>query len=641
MNSALNNSSQRESLRPGNEVSLPSLIHSTSTDQHGPDQDTKPFKMNTYIQLDIDENNFNCLPRICKFVITKLKLDQEFIQPTVILAVKLEASKRSLRTLEIPLQNQKADLNLLYNITYPHYLKKDTNILYIYVQTRRKKYKTKAKTIQFGYKTLAYTFIDLAKALQKPYSNELPLYLRSTKNGPKQQIIGYLSIQALTSQPINDYDTSEDIEYDLNSDVDSDTEQKKTAHAKNNKNQLTGKIISFIRKLKNENGNQHKSTQSTDQTIENEHSLIINHVYDLDYDENEDLDDEFYKNIEQVSDYANSDSDEPNFLFKDQDAYSIVSTPKPKIEPFYSHQNVDDSDQQSLCLNFKQNYLITDKPESIMDNYVVRKNFTIVETDELGKSLNEQQLEYLLKNKTNIKIFLIASANSTLTNYLRSFYLNIVRLNSDYGKIFQNFFILSTDKQEILNFLIFYLNEENVKMSLSQMQIGEVMLHSDNESLNGKLVPFLNSVSINQNDDEPVNCAKMAGLSTSSSLPQFLNLNVHNSQSKLSKCNYSPPNSPLTNQENVDISSFYNLQIDYWTNASQDNTNNQEHDPNKSNLKALFKSVIIFRNHGPGWSDPAQYLTLSYCIKEKKQKSKQNTKTVVIFLKLNYKKISL
>lgn len=620
MNSVLNNSSHRESLRSGNEVILSSLIHSASTAQNDPDHDTKPFKMNTYIQLDIDENNFNCLPRICKFVITRLKLDQELVQPTVILAVKLEASKRSLRTLEIPLQNQKAELNLLYNITYPHYLKKDTNLLYIYVQTRRKKYKTKAKTIQFGYKTLAYTFIDLAKALQKPYSNELPLYLRCTKNGPKQQVIGYLSIQSLTSQPINDYDTSEDIEFD--SDIDSDTEQKKTAHGKNNKNQLTGKIISFIRKLKSENGSQHKSAQSTDPTIENEHSLIINHVYDLDYDDNEDLDDEFYKNIEQVSDYANSDSDEPNFLFKDQDAYSIVSTPKPKIEPFYSHQNVDDSDQQSLCLNFKRNYLITDKPESIMDNYVVRKNFTIIETDELGKSLNEQQLEYLLKNKTSIKIFLIASSNSALTNYLRSFYLNIVKLNGDYGKIFQNFFILSTDKQEILNYLIYYLNEENVKISLSQIQIGEVMLHSDNEILNGKLVPFLSSVSINQYDDEPISCAKMASLSTSSSLPQFLNLNGHNSQSKFNKCNYSPPNSPLTNQESVDMSSFYNLQIDYWTNAGQDDTNSQEHDPNKSNLKALFKNITIFRNHGPGWSDSVQYLTLSYCIKEKKQKSK-------------------
>ena len=70
------------------------------------------------------------------------------------------------------------------------------------------------------------------------------------------------------------------------------TEQKKPS-GKNNKNQLTGKIISFILKLKNENSTQHKSTRSNDHTIENdnENSLIINEVYDLDYDEN---DDSFY-----------------------------------------------------------------------------------------------------------------------------------------------------------------------------------------------------------------------------------------------------------------------------------------------------------------------------------------------------------
>lgn len=620
MNSGLNSSGQRESSRPGHEESAPSPLHSSSTG-HNESDHNKPFKMNTYIQLDIDENNFNCLPRICKFVITRLKLDQELLQPSVILAVKLEASKRSLRTLEIPLQNQKADLNLLYNITYPHYLKKDTNLLYIYVQTRRKKYKTKAKTIQFGYKTLAYTFIDLANALQKPYSNELPLFLRTAKNNSKQQIIGYLTIQSLTSQPTNDYDTSDEIDFDLNSDMDSDNEHKKPSNNNNktNKSQLTGKIISFIRKLKNENSSQHKSAQSTDQTIENEHSLIIDHVYDLDYDENEDLDYEFYKNIEQVSDYANSDSDEPNFLFKDQDAYSIVSTPKPKIEPFYS-QNPVDSEENSLCLNFKRNYLIAEKPESIMDNYVVRKNFTIIEVEELGKSLSEQQLEYLLKNKTNVRIFLIGSDNSALRNYLRSFYLNLIKLNSDFSKIFQNIFIMSNDKQEILNYLIYYLNEENVRVSLSQTQIGQVMLHTENEA--GKLVPFLSSVTISQNDEESViNCAKMTSLSTSSSLPQFLNLNANSHQSKLAKCNYSPPSSPLTGQENPDPSSIYNLQIDYWTSNCPDDTNIQEPDPNKTNLKALFKSVTIFRTNSAN-SLPDSNLTLCYSIKEKKQKSK-------------------
>lgn len=152
----------------------------------------KPFKMNTYIQLEIDQSNFNCLPRVCKFSVTKLNIntmstttttttttttvasgdEQQQLQqqPTsaLILAVKLQGSKRSFRTIEIPMYKtthesssstttltttnkstpsttsaiSSIDLNLNYNITYPHFIKKDTNILYFYIQ-RKKKYKTK------------------------------------------------------------------------------------------------------------------------------------------------------------------------------------------------------------------------------------------------------------------------------------------------------------------------------------------------------------------------------------------------------------------------------------------------------------------------------------------------------------------
>lgn len=88
----------------------------------------KPFKMNTYIQLEIDSSNFNCLPRICKFCVTRLQMQTDL--GSVILAVKLESSKRSFRTIEIPLTRTtnshctQTELNLNYNITYPHYLKK-------------------------------------------------------------------------------------------------------------------------------------------------------------------------------------------------------------------------------------------------------------------------------------------------------------------------------------------------------------------------------------------------------------------------------------------------------------------------------------------------------------------------------------
>ena len=139
--------------------------------------------MNSYIQLDMDHNSCHCMPRTCKFCISHLTLQTD--AESIIIAVKLHASKRSVRTVDIPLKRGNGnasmayvDLNLTYNITYPHYLKKDTNYLYIYAQ-RRKKYKT--RTI-LGYKTLAYTCVDLSSALQRALSKELPLYAPKDQN---------------------------------------------------------------------------------------------------------------------------------------------------------------------------------------------------------------------------------------------------------------------------------------------------------------------------------------------------------------------------------------------------------------------------------------------------------------------------
>lgn len=156
---------------------------SVASPQSQLNQQEKPLKMNTYIQLEIDQSNFNCLPRVCKFFVSKLNLNESsghfnntLAQHTnqnvassmsLILAVKMQGNKRSFRTIEIPMHRTSAtsisgttqllpeinnskissiftstDLNLSYHITYPHFIKKDTNILYFYIQ-RKKKYKTK------------------------------------------------------------------------------------------------------------------------------------------------------------------------------------------------------------------------------------------------------------------------------------------------------------------------------------------------------------------------------------------------------------------------------------------------------------------------------------------------------------------
>ncbi len=103
--------------------------------------------MNTYIQLEMDNNNHACIPRVCRFRVARLTLNVE--HSAVLVGIKLDASKRSIRTVDIPLRleatSQKrelrhytAELSLNYNIAYPHFLKKDANCIYFYVQKRKK-----------------------------------------------------------------------------------------------------------------------------------------------------------------------------------------------------------------------------------------------------------------------------------------------------------------------------------------------------------------------------------------------------------------------------------------------------------------------------------------------------------------------
>ena len=91
----------------------------------------------------------------------------------------------------------------------------------------------------------------------------------------------------------------------------SDTEPKEKDLEKGAKN-FTGKILSFIKKL----------GRTEEQPEEEEHIQ----------DEFEDFDD-----IEQVSDFDQSSAD----LEDDTDVYSIISTPKPKFQPFFTNSNPD------------------------------------------------------------------------------------------------------------------------------------------------------------------------------------------------------------------------------------------------------------------------------------------------------------
>jgi len=89
------------------------------------------------------------------------------------------------------------ELDLLFTLQYPHFLKRNCNFLQVFLQ-RRKRLKN---TALLGFKTLASGFIDMAEVLQKTNIAERSIDL--IKVSDEEEIIAQLSILSLKSQPID------------------------------------------------------------------------------------------------------------------------------------------------------------------------------------------------------------------------------------------------------------------------------------------------------------------------------------------------------------------------------------------------------------------------------------------------------
>uniref|UniRef100_A0A4W4EP34 Phosphofurin acidic cluster sorting protein 2 n=1 Tax=Electrophorus electricus TaxID=8005 RepID=A0A4W4EP34_ELEEL len=163
----------------------------------------RPVPMNLFATWEIDGSSPNCIPRLCSLTLKKLvvlrELDKELI--SVVIAVKIQGSKRILRSHEIVLPPSgvvETDLALTFSLQYPHFLKREGNKLQILLQ-RRKRYKN--RTI-LGYKTLAAGSVDMAEVLQHPAEGGQVLALCSHQ----KELLGKVAeiwIYSLSSQPID------------------------------------------------------------------------------------------------------------------------------------------------------------------------------------------------------------------------------------------------------------------------------------------------------------------------------------------------------------------------------------------------------------------------------------------------------
>uniref|UniRef100_A0A674A1A8 Si:ch211-126j24.1 n=1 Tax=Salmo trutta TaxID=8032 RepID=A0A674A1A8_SALTR len=241
--------------------------------------------------------------RLCSLTLKKLivlkELDREL--SSVVIAVKIQGSKRILRSNEYVLPPDglmETDLELTFSLQYPHFLKRDANRLQIMLQ-RRKRYKN--RTI-LGYKTLAVGVINMAEVMQHPTDGAQILGLHSNvKEVPVRA--AELSVYSLSSQPIDHEDGSGQTgtkakALDRSPDMDNYSEDDDDSYS--SEQEASDDAVQPVV----------LDSDPVDQTQEVEEDL------DLLYDS--------------LEVYNQSDSG-PEM----EDNESVLSTPKPKLKPFF------------------------------------------------------------------------------------------------------------------------------------------------------------------------------------------------------------------------------------------------------------------------------------------------------------------
>uniref|UniRef100_A0A673MRX9 Phosphofurin acidic cluster sorting protein 2 n=1 Tax=Sinocyclocheilus rhinocerous TaxID=307959 RepID=A0A673MRX9_9TELE len=268
---------------------------------------------------------------LCSLTLKKLivlkELDREL--SSVVIAVKIQGSKRILRSNEYmlpPSGLMETDLELTFSLQYPHFLKRDANRLQIMLQ-RRKRYKN--RTI-LGYKTLAVGVINMAEVMQHPTDGGQILGLHS--NVKEAQVrAAELSVYSLSSQPIDPEDGS-----DRSPDMDNYSEDDDDSYSSEQEasdDAVQGQVrsshqydfyISCSKKSKKQPNFKQKFVallkrfKVSDEVLDSDPVDQTQEVEDLDL---------LYDSLEVYNQIDSGPEMEDN--------ESLLSTPKPKLKPFF------------------------------------------------------------------------------------------------------------------------------------------------------------------------------------------------------------------------------------------------------------------------------------------------------------------
>uniref|UniRef100_A0A8C7ZHV9 Phosphofurin acidic cluster sorting protein 1 n=1 Tax=Oryzias sinensis TaxID=183150 RepID=A0A8C7ZHV9_9TELE len=322
----------------------------------------RPVHMNLYATWEVDRSSPSCVPRLFNLTLKKLimlkELDKDLT--SVVIAVKLQGSKRILRSNEILLSSAgltETDLQLTFSLQYPHFLKRDANKLQIMLQ-RRKRYKN--RTI-LGYKTLALGLINMAEVMQHPSEGAQVLGLHSQLKDASVPV-AEIRVYSLSSQPI-DHEGPKAKMSDRSPDIDNYSEEDEESYSSEQEGSddpIHGQYLydeeDEVRKKKPRRKLPSNAAITRQPNIKQKFVALLKrfkvtdevgfgleHVSREQIQEVEEDLDELYDSLEM---YNPSDSG-PEM----EETESILSTPKPKLRPFFEGMSQSSSQTEFGSLN--------------------------------------------------------------------------------------------------------------------------------------------------------------------------------------------------------------------------------------------------------------------------------------------------
>uniref|UniRef100_A0A7N5ZZ52 Phosphofurin acidic cluster sorting protein 2 n=1 Tax=Anabas testudineus TaxID=64144 RepID=A0A7N5ZZ52_ANATE len=275
-----------------------------------------------------------CSLTLKKLVVLK-ELDKELNSLSI--AVKIQGSKRLLRSNEYvlpPSGLMETDLELTFSLQYPHFLKRDANRLQIMLQ-RRKRYKN--RTI-LGYKTLAVGVINMAEVMQHPTDGGQILGLHSNvKEAPVR--VAEISVYSLSSQPIDHEDGSG--QADRSPDMDNYSEEDDDSYSSEQEasdDAVHGQDLydedDEVRKPKKARRKMIRTTSMTRQPNFKQKFVALLKRFkvtdEVSLDQTQEVEEDLDLLYDSLEVYNQSDSG-PEM----EDNESVLSTPKPKLKPFF------------------------------------------------------------------------------------------------------------------------------------------------------------------------------------------------------------------------------------------------------------------------------------------------------------------